>query len=108
VKFDIDAVLKDMAEAAKDATKGYAVDTKDYASRILKKEKDALTELAMAKIAGQIDDATFEREVEREKKVVETELLTIEIMTKAHAQKAVNAAMDVFAKAVKAAITAVV
>lgn len=108
MKFDIEAVLKDMAEAVKNATKDDVADAKQYASQILENEKDALAELSAARITCQIDDATFEREVEREKKVVETELLAIQIMTKALTQKAVNAAIDVFVKAVKAAIVSVV
>ncbi len=108
MKFDIEAVLKDMAEAVKNATKDDVADAKQYSSQILENEKDALAELSTARITGQIDEATFKREVEREKKVVETELLAIQIMTKALTQKAVNAAIDVFVKAVKAAIVSVV
>jgi hypothetical protein len=67
-------------------------------------EKESLKELGEAKLRGDIDQAVFDREIEREKKVVEAELLTIKIMTKALAQKAVNAAIEVFVKAVKAAI----
>ncbi len=104
MKFDIGEVLKDMAVAAKNATKEDVNDMEKYAGQILEEEKDSLQELATARMLNEIDDAVFDREVEREKKVVETQLLTIQIMTKALAQKAVNAALDVFAKAVKTAI----
>jgi len=74
-------------------------------SRILSKEildteRESLRELGDARLRNEIDDAVFNREIEREKKVVEAELLTIKIMTKASSQKAVNAAIDVFVNAV--------
>jgi len=102
--FDINTVLNDMAKAIKDEVKVNIGDIKEYADKILENEKESLEELGQARVSGEIDDETFEREVEREKKVVEAELLTIRIMTKALAQKAVNAAIDVFVKAVKLAI----
>ena len=104
MSFDIDQVLRDMADAISDAVKEGAGDIKAFAKEIVNAEKDSLKELGEARLRGEIDDAVFEREIEREKKVVEAELLAIKIMTKALAQKAVNAAIEVFVKAVKAAI----
>lgn len=104
MSFDINQVLKDMADAITDAVKGAEVDIKDSANEIMNAEKDSLKELGEARLRGVIDDAVLNREIEREKKVVEAELFTLKIMTKALAQKAVNAAIDVFVKALKAAI----
>ena len=102
MSFDIDQVLKDMADAISDAVKDGAGDIKTSAKEIMDAEKESLKELGEARLRGEIDDIVFDREIEREKKVVEAELLTIKIMTKALAQKAVNAAIDVFVKALKA------
>lgn len=102
--FDIGEVLKDMAEAIRNAVKNDAGDIKQYANQILENERDSLKELGLAKLSGQIDDEVFQREIEREKKVVEAEFLTMQIMTNALAQKAANAAIDVFAKAVTVAL----
>lgn len=104
MSFDIDQVLKDMAEAVSNAIEEGAGDIKSSAKEILDAEKESLKELGEARLNGEIEQDVFDREIEREKKVVEAELLTIQIMTKALAQKAVNAAIDVFVKAVKAAI----
>ena len=104
MSFDIDQVLKDMASAITGSIEENAGDIKEFAKTILESEKYSLKELADARRNGQIDDVVFEREIKREKKVVEAELLTVEIMTKVMAQKAVSAAMDVFIKAVKAVI----
>ena len=57
-----------------------------------------------SRLSGEISEDEFNEEVEREKKVIEAGLLTLEIMTKAMAQKAVNFAINVFVKAVKLAI----
>lgn len=103
MSFNIDQVLKDMADAVSDAVKEGTGDIKTSAEEILDSEKESLKELGEARLRGDIDQAVFDREIEREKKVVEAELLTIKIMTKALAQIAVNAAIEVFVKAVKAA-----
>lgn len=104
MSFDIDQVLKDMADAISDTVKEGAGDINSSVKEILEAEKKSLKELGEARLRGKIKQDVFDREIEREKKVVEAELLTIQIMTKAVSQKAVNAAIDVFVKAVKAAI----
>ncbi len=104
MSFDIDQVLEDMAGAMADTVKKGVGDIKNAVQEILDAERESLKELGEARLRNEIDDAVFDREIEREKKVVEAELLTVAIMTKALAQKAVNAAMDVFVKAVKHAI----
>jgi hypothetical protein len=107
MSFDINEVLKNMTEAIRKAVKDDVGNIDQYASRILDNEKDSLKELSLAKLSGEINDEVFEREIEREKKVLEAELLTIQIMTKSLAQKAVNAAIDVFVSAIKVALTIV-
>lgn len=105
--FDIDQVVKDMSAAISETVKEDAGDVGVSVKAIMETEKASLKELGDARLKGDIDDMVFNREIEREKKVVEVELLTIKIMTKALAQKAVNAAIDVFVKAVKAAIPSI-
>jgi len=104
MKFDIEQVLIDMVSAMSNSVGEAKGDIKYAMKKILNAEKDSLKELSKAKRKKEISDDVFEREVEREKQVVEAGLLTIEIMTKAMSQKAINAAINVFVKAVKAAI----
>jgi hypothetical protein len=104
MSFDIEKVLKDMVSAIDDSVKDIDGDIKEYADTIIKNEKESLKELGEARVHRQIPDEVFDREVSREKKVVETELLTIQLMTEAAVQRAVNAAINVFIAAVKAAI----
>ena len=104
MSLNIGEVLKDMADAMKDSVREDVGDISEYAKQILENKKESLEELGAARLSGEIDDEIFDREINREKTVVETELLTIQIMTKAQAQKAVNAAIDVFVQAVKVAL----
>ncbi|MCG8435971.1 MAG: hypothetical protein MJA83_18280, partial [Gammaproteobacteria bacterium] len=78
MSFDIESVLSDMAAAASDAVKEDAGDIKEYASEIVAQEKQSLKELAEARISGVITDDVFDREIEREKQVIEAQLLTIQ------------------------------
>jgi len=100
MSIDIDQVLNDMANVITDTVKEDAGNIKNSVKEILDTERESLRELGDARLRNEIDDAVFNREIEREKKVVEAELLTIKIMTKASSQKAVNAAIDVFVNAV--------
>ncbi|MDY6978281.1 MAG: hypothetical protein SV201_00255 [Pseudomonadota bacterium] len=101
---DIEAILKQMVAAANDAVEGDVGEITDYAKQIVEQQKQSLEELAKARISGEIDDDVFEQEVEREKQVVKAQLLAVQIMTEAAAQKAVNAAIDTFKNAVKTII----
>jgi hypothetical protein len=104
MSFDIGAVLGDMAGAVKDVVSGDLGKVRGYAKTIMENERASLEELAQARLAGEISEEEFNDEIEREKKVLEAELLTLEIMTKAMTQKAVNSAIDIFVKAVKLAV----
>jgi len=104
MSFDIDQLLKDMTNAVADVVKDDSSSIKDYSRELFDNEKQSLKELAEARIRKDIDEEIFNRELAREKKVLEIELLTISIMNKAMAQKATNAALDIFVKAVKTAI----
>lgn len=104
MSLNIDLVLKDMGFAIIDSVKDDVVDIKNYTDTILQNNKESLKELAEAWIADEISDSVFDAEVEREKKVVETEILTINLMEQAAAQQAANSAINVFLKAVKAVV----
>ena len=108
MSFDIEQVITEMTNAVGATVKKGTSDIRNAVREILENEKQSLRELGEARARDDIDDAVFQRELEREKKVVEAELLAIEIMTKAMAQKAVNAAMDVFANAVRTALAPIV
>jgi len=104
MSFDISAVVKDMGAVVKKTLKKDLGDIEDFGKQILENEKESLELIGKERVAGRWSEEKFKKELDREKKVMEAELLTIEIMTKAAAQKAVNAAIEVFVKAVTAAL----
>ncbi len=104
MSFDIEAVLKDMVTAMKKEIVDDLGDIEEYGKEILENEKESLELIGQERLAGRWSEEKFDDELEREKKVMEAELLTIQIMTKAAAQKAINAAIEVFVNAVKAAL----
>jgi len=101
MSFDINTIINNMKKAAVDAIKDDVQNIPDYLKQIFENEKEALKVLAEARLTGEISDKEFQNEIKREKKVLEAEILTISIMTKAVAQKAINAAMKVLMDAVK-------
>jgi hypothetical protein len=104
MSFDINTIINNMKNAAAGAVKDELEDIPAYLNQIFENEKEALKNLAEARLAGEISDKEFQNELTREKKVLEAEMLTISIMTKAVAQKAINAAMNVLVDAVRLAI----
>lgn len=102
--FDITSVLNSMKDAAVDAVRDDVESVPDYLLQIIENEKESLKTLAEARLTGEISENEFLREIEREKKVLETEMLTISIMTKAIAQKVVNAAMNALKDAIRLAL----
>jgi hypothetical protein len=104
MSFDIEVVLKDMATAMKKEIVDDLGDIEEYGKEILENEKESLELIGQERLAGRWSEEKFNQEIEREKKVMETELLAIQIMTKAAAQKAINAGIGVFVSAVKAAL----
>lgn len=104
MSFDIDSVLGDMASTLTATVSEGTGDMRAFAEQVLAGHRNSLAELAEARINGWIDDGTFEREVERERTVLETELLTLETMGRATAQRAVNDTVAVFARAVRGLI----
>ena len=104
MSFNLNSILSDMSDAIQKNTADDSDSIHTYAREVMLKKKHSLEELAEARLADEISEEEFYDEVEREKKVLQAELLTLKIMGKAMVQNAVNAAMNVFINAVKLAI----
>lgn len=104
MNFEINEVINNMKNAAVDSVKDDVEIIPGYLDRVFENEKEALKELTEARLTGEISEAEFRHELERLKLVFETEMLTVKIITKTAAQKAVNAAIAVLEKAVNTAI----
>ncbi len=101
---DFKNVLQDMGNATLGELSENGGEIAGYVKESLKEKEASLQELYEGYKAGHIDEAGVERELQRELKVMEAKLLTATVMKKAEAQRAVNAAVDVFKNAVNTAL----
>ena len=104
MNFDINEVLANMLSAIKGAVEDNWDVVKITANQFLERKKERLVLLAELRITNELSQEKFESRLADEKLVVEAELHAIAVITKAIAQKAANAAIDVLVKAVKVAI----
>ena len=105
MKFDINEVLADMLSAIKETVEDNWDVVKSTADQFLQRKKERLELLALLRIEGDLSQKKFESRLKDEKLIAEAELHAIAVISKAIAQRAANAALDVLKKAVKVAIS---
>jgi hypothetical protein len=98
--FDINEVVAQMLGAVKTSVKDDWKLVKETASTFLQTRKDRLELLASLRLNNEINQKFFQKRLEDEKKIMESELHAVAIVTKAAAQRAANAALDILSKAV--------
>lgn len=104
MNMNVDSLISDMIGTAGNVAQSEGKNVFDCIQSVFENERDALKSLCDARLAGEIDDAVFNQELEREKSVLEGELLTAQIMSKAGVQRAVNAAMNVLQEAIQSVL----
>lgn len=108
MNIDISAILESAVGAATEAAKKAAPQVEDFLRKIAKGHEAAITSLAEALAAGDIDEETFKDEMDDEGRTLIAELQVITAISKAIAQRAINAfrsaLIDGITSAVKAAI----
>ncbi|MEP6926098.1 MAG: hypothetical protein ABI834_00615, partial [Ginsengibacter sp.] len=97
--FDINEVLAQMLGSIKTTTKDSWNNVKDSAGTYFQNRKSRLDLLASLLLQKEISKEFFLKRVADEKTMLESELHSIAIITKAIAQKAANAAIDIFQNA---------
>jgi uncharacterized protein YgfB (UPF0149 family) len=102
--FAIGNVINDMLGAAGAVLGSEWPKVRSCVKSALEDEKEALADIAKARIDGDIDDAEMKSQLADEKETLKAALLVCQVHGKLAAQQAVNAAIDVFWNAVKAAI----
>lgn len=102
MSIDLQELFGSMVAAASDELADIGEDVSNELKQILENEKESLEMLKDAILSGDIALSEFDEEVDREKQVVKAELLTVKIMLEAAAERAINAAFEVFTDAVKA------
>ena len=102
--FDIDLTLNHMLDAVKTCVGKNWDAVKNIVSENMQNRKQRLQMLADMRINGEIDEDGLLSRLDDEKRLMDSELHALSILTKAMAQQAANAAIDVFRKAILAVI----
>lgn len=102
--FDINETLAHMLGALKKNVAEYWTETKGTANQFMQNRKARLELLAKFRIENKITDDDLKSYLEDEKKLLEAELHAIAVITKAMAERAANAALDILFTAIKTAV----
>jgi hypothetical protein len=104
--FDIDLTATDMLSAIKKVTKDNWGEIKTTSADFVQHRKSRLELLSQLRIAGEITNEQFLSRLEDEKQIFQAELNAMAVISKAIAQNAANAAIEVLEKSVGAALKA--
>ncbi|MEI7628945.1 MAG: hypothetical protein WCJ80_11935 [Bacteroidota bacterium] len=104
MSINVEKVSSDMLSAIKGSVGNQWGSVKDVATQFLQNDKERLLLIAEMRLKEKLTDAEFRSQIDDEKLMMEAELNAVEVLSKAVAQKAANAALDVLQKAVLAAI----
>jgi hypothetical protein len=97
--FDINQTLNEMLQAIKTNLGEGWNKVKDTANDFLQSRKERLELLADLRINNELENEFFLKRLADEKKILESELHALAVLSKSIAQKAANAAIDVLEKA---------
>ncbi len=104
MKFNTEQVFGDMLAAISGELKQDGPRARKTIEEFLKRRKRRLETLINFRLENQISEAEFASRIEDEKRMLEAELEAMKAVSKAIAQKAANAAIDVLEKAVRLAV----
>jgi len=104
MSFDFDAVLDDMLGAMREELGGGWQDLQGYAQEVFNNNKSSLNNLIGQYKRGDLTESEFISELDDEKDTLAGELAALTVISKAAAQRAINAAMNVLAQAVNIVI----
>lgn len=105
---DVSAILQAAVAAATDAVKKNAPQVEDFLREIAQGHEAAIRSLAEALASGDIDEDTFQDEMDDEARTLEAELRAVAVLTKAIAQRAINAFRQALVDGITAAIKAAI
>lgn len=102
--FDIDETINGMMSAVSGVISDEWPGVKDCVKNAFEDEKDALSDIAEARINNEINDDDVESNLEDEKVALEAALLVCQVKGKVMAQNAANAAINVLKEAIEVAL----
>lgn len=101
MNLNIGDLFKEMAMSAGKTLEGESENLDDEVLAVLDRNKESITELVEARTNGDINEEDFNIELQREKAILEAQMISLEIVSRSAVQKAMNAAMDTLTNAVK-------
>ena len=104
MSFNAEQAEKDMLASVQAVMGGEWSKIRDAMQQVLKDEREALQKIAAAYAAGKINDDDLKSQLEDERDTLKAGLSMVKAVSTAAIQKAVNAAIDTFWKAVSAAM----
>ena len=102
--FDIKQTLDDMKNAIAGVVTDEWPKVETCIRKALDEERDALDEIAQARLANEINDDEMKSELDDEKETLQAVLLACKVKAIVMAQKAANAAIKVLTDAINAAL----
>lgn len=105
MKFDLNEVLSQMADAASGELMGNWKIVRFKFNNFLESRKERLDLLTSLRLQNEISEEFFQQRLTDEKDILTSELHAIAVINKVTAQNAANAAITVLQKAVHAAIS---
>ena len=106
MNFDLNETIAGMLSAIKGTVSDNWGEVKSTANQFIERRKERLQLLVELRLTNEISEEKFKSTLEDEKDLLEAELHATAVISKAIAQNAANAAIDVLSKAVKTAISA--
>ena len=104
MNINIDDVLAEMLSTMKGAVGEHWSEVKTVAEQFLQRRKERLELLAQLRISGDLSQEKFESRLLDEKQIAEAELNALGVLSKAVAQKAATAGIEILQKTVGTAI----
>lgn len=104
MKIDINETLANMLLAIKGEVSDSWPEVKSTMNEFLNRRKSRFELISEMALKGELSGDALSSRMQDEKQLLEVELHSIAIITKAIAQNAANAALDVFNKAIQTAI----
>lgn len=104
MSFEFDAILDDMLGAMRDELGSGWQDLQGYALEVFNNNKASLSKLVKQYKNGDLTEDEFKSELEDEKDTLASEFAVLAVISKASAQRAINAALNVLKQAVNTVV----
>ena len=101
MNFNIEEVTINMLNAIKGTVEDNWAEVKEPATQFLNRNKERLALLVDLRLSNELSQEKFESRLEDQKLVLKAQLEALTVISKAIAQKAANAAIDILETAVK-------